>query len=223
MNDAMTLKLILVTVILAVSTAIPLSIAFLKFPENAIVIAISAAAMVGTTIFVQRKLRAALFQVYYSTVQEHGLPISFGGTSAAFERNGTRFDVDFPRDKNNTTLIISFFVPNLHEKFSIQNKTLATRYDSECKVIQTSPLPEDYLIQSRNEEFMLNLLKNREILNEIYYYPTSFWGRFLISFADGRFEIQWTPPVSEQIEGFRQICQTAVVFHDELKKLQKEK
>jgi hypothetical protein len=86
-------------------------------------------------------------------------------------------------------------------------------------VIQDSPLPAEYLVQARNPEFIHALLKNRAVRDEILNYKASFWGRILISLDDGNFEMTWTPPVSEQIDGFYSVCQSAVVFHDELKKL----
>jgi hypothetical protein len=219
MDNVLALRLLLAAVIMIAVTAGFLAFYFMKFPENAVVIALSAAATVGITFFVRKREKAARFEVYYKTIQEFGRPIAFGNVDVAFERNGTRFDVDFPKGEHNFYFKVNFHLPNMREKFSIQNKSLATRFADDCQVVQDSPLPPEYLVQSRNPVFLLNFLRNREILDEISNYKASFWGRTLISFDDGAFEMMWTPPVSEQIDGFYQVCQTAVVFHDELKRI----
>jgi hypothetical protein len=219
MDNVLALRLLLAAVIMIAVTAGFLAFYFMKFPDNAVVIALSAAAIVGIAFFVTKREKAARFEVYYKTIQEFGRPISFGNEDAAFERNGTRFDVDFPKGKYSFYFKVNFRLPNMREKFSIQNKSLATVHHEDCLVIQDSPLPPEYLVQSRNPVFLSNLLKKREILGEILNYKASFWGRTVISFDDGDFEMMWTPPVSEQIDGFYQVCQTAVVFHDELKRV----
>ena len=196
-----------------------LAFAYLKFPENAVVIFLAVAVSAGIFYFLQRQEKAARFDAYYSAVREFGTPLSFNNQEAAFERHGTRFDVGFPYGENNAVFKVNFYVPHVEEKFSVQNRTLlVTRYD-DCQEITNSPLPPEYLVQSRSPEFLLNLLRNREVLDEVLNYRASFWGRISISFADGSFEMVWAPPVSEQIDGFAQICRSAVVFHDELKKI----
>jgi hypothetical protein len=196
-----------------------LSFAFLRFPENVIGIALSVAIIAGGVYFSQREEKKARFEIYYRTAQEFGKPLSFGNLDAAFERDGTRIDVDFPKGENSLFFKVNFRVPNLWQKFSIQNRTIATRYDDDCQVMMDSGLPQEYAVQARNPEFLLNLLKNRAVRDEILNYNATFWGRILIAFDDGDFEMIWTPPISEQIDGFYQICQSAAVFHDELKKI----
>jgi hypothetical protein len=200
-------------------TAGILAFFFMTFPANAVVIALAAGLTGGIIFFSQRKEKAARFNIYYTTVREFGTPVSFGNLEAAFERNGTRFDVDFPQGEHRQFFKATFRIPQLREKFSIQNRTLATRFDDDCQVVQDSPLPPEYLVQSRHPAFLLNFLKRREIRDEILNFKASFWGRTLISLDDGDFEMIWTPPMSEQIDGFYQICQSAVVFHDELKRI----
>lgn len=207
-------------VITLATTAAILAFAYMKFPGNAVVIFFSVVITAGVVFFAQKKENAARFEAYYSTVQELGKPISFNKTSASFERNSTQFDVDFPYGKHRFFFKVNFYLPNLREKFSIQNKSLATTHHSDCYWIQEdSPLPPEYLLQTQNIDFLLNFLKKPEIKNEVLSYEASFWGRISISLEDGSFEMIWTPSASEQIDGFQRVCRSAVVFHDELKKL----
>lgn len=223
MNNPLALRLLMATVITIATTAGILAFAFMKFPGNAVVIFFSVVVTAAVVFFIQKKEKTARFEVFYSTVQEFGKPISFNKHSASFERNGTRFDVDFPQDENSLFFKVNFYLPNIKEKFSIQNKSLGTKHHSDCYWIQDdSPLPPDYLLQTRNVEFLLNFLKNREVYDEILNYRASFWSGISFSFEDGIFEMIWTPPISEQIDGFYRACRSAIVFHDELKKLSGE-
>ena len=222
MNNPIGQNLLLALGIMIATVAGFLAFAFMKFPENAIVIALSVLGIGGLAYFSSHISKKARFNIYYSTVQELGMPISFGNTTAAFERNGTRFDIDFPKGENHQYFKLNFYLPNVREKFSIQNKTLITEFHDDCQIIENSALPQEYRVQSRSPEFLLNLLNQKHILNEIQNYPAGFFGRMLISFDDGSFEMIWTPPISEQIEGFYQVCNSAVIFHDELKKYQKK-
>lgn len=219
MNNTLATRFLLVAVIMIGTVGGVLAFAFMKFPDNAIVIALAVAVVSGGAYFSHRQDKKARFDIYYQTVQEFGTPVNFGKWDAAFERNGTRFDIDFPQGENSPFFKVNFHIPNLYHKFSVQNRTLATRYDDDCQVVLDSTLPQEYVVQARNPEFLLNFLKNRQIRDEILNYNASLWGRILIALDDGAFEMIWTPPVSEQIEGFYQICQSAVVFHDELKRI----
>jgi hypothetical protein len=220
MDNLPALRFLMTAVILIASAAGTLAFAFMKFPDNAVVIGVSIALTAAVAFFVRRKEKSARFDVYYKTAQELGTPAAFGDLSGAFERNGTRIEVDFPQGKHSFFFKVNFYLPNLRQKFSVQNKSLATVHHNDCyRIGQDSPLPEDYLLQSRNPDFLLHLLKNTEILNEILSYKASMWGRISISFEDGDFEMIWTPPMSEQLDGYQRVCRTAVVFHDELQKI----
>jgi hypothetical protein len=219
MNNPLPLRLLMIFVMLVSMLAAALAIIKLKFPENAVVVFLAVAATAAVIFFAHKKEEAARFDVYYTTVREFGTPVHFGKHESAFERDGTRFDIKYPHGKYENFFKVNFHLPKLGEKFSIQNRTLATRYDDDCRTIENSTLPPEYLVQSRNPEFLLNFLKNRAVRDEILNYTASIWGRILISLDGGYFQITWVPPVSEQIEGFYRICQSAVVFHDELKKL----
>lgn len=221
MNNPFALRLLMAAVMMITIPAGVWAFVSLKFPENVVVIFFSLALTIAVIVFVLKKEKAARFEIYYSTVQELGTPISFNKHSGSFERNGTRFDVDFPQDEYKMFFKVSFYLPNIKEKFSIQNKTLATKHHSDCYWIkqEDSPLPNEYLLQTSHPDFLLNFLKNRAIKNEVLNYDASFWGGISIGIEDGNFQMIWTPPISEQIDGFYQVCHSAVVFHDELKKL----
>jgi hypothetical protein len=220
MDNVFALRMVLTAVILIASVAGTLAFAFMKFPDNAVVIGVLSVITAAVVFFVQKKEKSARLDVYYKTAQEFGTPASFSDLSGAFERNGTRIEVDFPQGKYSFFYKVNFYLPNLRQKFSVQNKSLATVHHNDCyRIEQDSPLPEEYLLQSRNPDFLLQLLKNTEILNEILSYKASMWGRISISFEDGNFEMIWTPPMSEQLDGFYRVCRTAVVFHDELQKI----
>ena len=219
MNNAMTMRFLMIGVITIASIIGVLAFTYMKFPDNAIVIAPLVAVVAGVVYFIQRQEKAARFDIYYRTVQEFGTPVNFADLDAAFERAGTHFDVEFPKGKYSFFFKVSFHIPNVRQKFSFQNRSLATRFADDCQVITDSVLPSDFLVQARNPEFLQNLLKNQTVRDEILSYTASFWGRTLIAFDDGAFEMIWAPPIGEQIDGFYQVCQSAVVFHDELKRI----
>lgn len=117
MDNLPALRFLMVAVMLIATTAGTLAFAFMKFPDNAVVIFFSVALIVVVVFFVQKKENAARFEAYYSTVQELGTPVSFNKYSASFERNGTRFDVDYPQGKNSMFFKVNFYVPKIKEKF----------------------------------------------------------------------------------------------------------
>lgn len=222
MNNPLALRIFMTLVMLVAMGVIALAFINMKYPDNAIVIAIASAALAGVVFYVVRKEKAARFDVYFRTVREIGSPISYNKETAAFERDGTRFEVEFPSGEYHMYFLISFRLANLRQKFSVQNKTLGTVHHDDCVWIaqENSPLPEEYLLQARNPDFLLKLLENRRIRDEILNYNPSMWtGNVSFSFADGDCELRWTPPVSEQIDGFYRIAHSAAVFHDELKKI----
>lgn len=219
MNNPVGLRILMTVGMIITTMAGVLAFAFMKFPDNLLVITASVA-LCGAIIFlVQRKEKAARFNVYYATVQEFGKPLYFGNLNAAFERDGTRFEVRFPRGKHSLFFTVRFYIPDSREKFSIQNRNFHTTHHDDCQIIVEAGLPPEYLLQSRNPAFLPSLLKQRQIRDEVLNYGASFWGRTSISFDEGAFELIWTPPVSEQIDGFYTVCQTAVIFHDELRKI----
>ena len=192
----------------------------LAVPFNFAVIAVAAAAIGAHAYYLQRREKAARFEVFYAAVQDFGTPVSFSDVEASFERNGTVFNVQFPTDEYHPNFIASFAIAHLGEKFVIHRGYIQQSTD-ECFLLEPSPLPEYFRAGSRNIEFLSNLLKNQKILDELISYPDMLLGRFVVFFEDGYCEIEWTPKVNEQIDGFYKICQSAVLFHDELKKLTK--
>ena len=201
-------------------TGAMLAIFFMKFPDS-LLVAVPAAVLGGAALyFHNKKEKTARLDVYYRTAEAFGTPVAFGNLSAAFERNGSRFDVDFPQGKNSPYFKVNFRVPNLWRKFSVQSRTLLTKRHYDCHELEETPLPPDqFRVQAREPEFLVNFLKNRLVRDELSNYTPSIWTGFSILFEDGDFEMIWTPPGSEQIDGFYQACQSAVVFHDELQRI----
>ncbi|HEY0428693.1 MAG TPA: hypothetical protein VGC76_13010 [Pyrinomonadaceae bacterium] len=190
----------------------------LKLPYNAFVIAVCVGVIVAVSYFATRREKAARLDIFYSAANEFGRPVSFDNYSASFERNGTQFDCEFPQGEDNTTLTVSFYIPNVRHKFIIEHGGLFRKNLAGCGDVKSEFVSEDFHVQGEADDFLENFLKNKKITGELYDYPKSIMTAFWIVFDDGNFELQWAPPVSEQIDGFYQICRTAVVFHDELKK-----
>ena len=190
----------------------------LSVPFNFAVIAVCVGAIAGHAFYLQRKEKAARFDAFYAAATNFGKPGSFDNHFASFEREGTMFECEFPRDEHNTTFEVRFYLPKIYQRFVIQHNSLFKKSFPDCEPLQ-HPALDGVLLASRNPDFLFKLLKNRNLASEIYNYPEKMLSRFWIVFDDGNFEISWTPNASDQIDGFYQICQTAVVFHDALKKL----
>jgi hypothetical protein len=205
--------------------AVIYAVGYLKFPSNVILAAVGVSIIGGLLFYMTRKERAARFETYYSAATDFGRPISFDGYSAAFERDGTQFDCGFPSSKNDTALKVNFYVSNVRQRFIIQHDSINRKTMPECGYVKSTFLSDDFYLQcegsAQSEDFLMNLLKNRNIAGELYNYPKSMMTAFSIVFDDGSFEIHWTAPAGEQSDGFYKLCRTATVFHDELKKLAK--
>lgn len=222
MDNPLVLRTVMAFVVIITMGIAALALINLKFPDNAIISGIAAAVLAGTVFFVTRREKAARYDVYFRTVAELGRPIAYKKETAAFERDGTRFDIEFPSGEYHMYFLVTFRLPNLRQKFSIQNKTLGTVHHDDCYRIdeKESPLPPEFLLQARNPDFLLKLLENRRFRDEVTSFNASMWtGNISISLDDGDFALRWTPPLSEQIDGFYSVCHSAVVFHDELKNI----
>lgn len=222
MNNPLALRMLMAVVIVVTTGIGALALINLKFPENVIIAGIAAAVLIGTVWFVTSREKAARYDVYFRTVEELGRPLAYKKETAAFERDGTRFDVEFPSGEYHMYFLVTFRLPHLRQKFSIQNKTLSTTHHDDCYRIpeDNSPLPPEFLLQARNPDFLLKLLENRRFRDEVSSFDASMWtGNISISFDDGDFALRWTPPISEQIDGFYSVAHSAVVFYEELKKI----
>ena len=58
--------------------------------------------------------KKARFEAFYAAVRDFGTPLSFDNYAASFERNGTRFEINYPQDEHDTSLKINFFLPGQH-------------------------------------------------------------------------------------------------------------
>lgn len=95
-------------------------------------------------------------------------------------------------------------------------------------------MPDDFIFHSFNPHFLANLIAKDNIRGEIYKYQRKVSRQFNIAFENGLFTVDWhrgfrdgkltwesgIGQETSQIEGqkLEQLCQTAVVFHDELAK-----
>ena len=117
---------------------------------------------------------------------------------------------------------VQFKLPNLQEKFFIQYKSAFSKYSSDCEPLLLSALPNDLIFHSLDPHFLLSLLEKKNILTELNKYPNIYWGsQFRIAFEDNVFIVSWTflnLKERNKAEKLEQICQTAVVFYDELTK-----
>lgn len=191
---------------------------YLVFPYNFAFGSILGGAAGAVWYFIERAEKTARLNVFYRAANAFGKPAAFDNRSASFERNGTNFGIEFPRDERETWFQVSFFVPKVYRKFIIQHNALLKKSLPGCEFVEDSPLSGGIFLHADDKEFLLKLLENKNIQNEIYDYPESFLTNFSIVFDEGNFEIRWTPPAGEAIDGLYQVCRTAAVFHDELKK-----
>lgn len=127
---------------------------------------------------------------------------------------------------------IQFTVPNLREKFYIGHKSFfRSNYPADCQEVQVS-MPDDFIFHSLNPGYLLSLMEKEKVRQEMYKYQKKFSRPFNIAFENGVFTVTWHRGPSDgefnlesvlygdnsQIESqkLEQICQTAVVFHDEI-------
>jgi hypothetical protein len=80
-------------------------------------------------------------------------------------------------------------------------------------------MPKDFIFYSFNAQFLLSLLEKEKISAEIYKYPSDWYNRFRVGFENDVFILTWRVSGEQQqykAENLQQICQTAVIFYDEL-------
>ena len=155
-----------------------------------------------------------------------GKAISVSDDAIRFERNKTIFDAKIKSvdstDVTSTEFQVQFSLPNLREKFFIQYKSAFSKYPVDCEPLLLSAMPDDLVFHSLNSQFLLSLLEKKKILIELDKYPNIYWGnQFKIAFENCVFTVSWNLlNLKEQnkAEKLEQICQTAVVFYDELTK-----
>lgn len=211
-----------VTLVIVIMLAIGLgfvAVMYWSFPMNVGGVIIAVAAVITLTYFSSKAEKLARFDAFYSAIQNYGTPLSFDNYTASFERNGTRFEINFPQGENETALKINFFLSGNHQRFIIQHQAILMKSLPDCPYLQNSPLSPDFHLYAQNPDFLVRFVQIPAIRDEIYEYPSGFFSHFQLSFDAGSFEMAWTPKMSEQSEGVYKICKTAVVFHDELKKL----
>jgi Na+-transporting methylmalonyl-CoA/oxaloacetate decarboxylase gamma subunit len=163
---------------------------------------------------------------------KHGKVISVSADALRFERNETIFAAKISLVKiftapgitklpevYETEFEVQFNFPNLQEKFFIQHQSVFSKYSADCQPISPSAMPKDFIFHSFNALFLLSLLEKENIIAEIYKYPSDWYNRFRIGFENGVFILTWRVSGERgqyKAESLQQICQTAVIFHDEL-------
>ncbi len=211
-----------ITLVIVILLAVALGIiagAYWSFPMNVGGVILAVAATIAVTYFSAKAEKRARFEAFYGAIRNFGTPLSFDNYSGAFERNGVRFEINFPQGENDTALKINFFVSGNNQRFIIQHEGLILKLLPDCPHLNTSLLSSDYHLNAKDTDFLLRFVQIPAIREEIYGYPSSFFSKMVITFDAGNFELLWTPKMSEQAEGVYKICKTAIVFYDELKKL----
>jgi hypothetical protein len=166
--------------------------------------------------------------------QNFGKVISEDDVHLCFERNNNSFiwEADFGGHK------ISFYLPKTSELFAIRQQdwkpfsagksllehimTNQTTDDSaekmfaELRVIQVPNVSGKFVLQSRNAEFLQQLLSNENVKNNLNKYNES---KIKITFNGSLFEMKWQTGSNEELEDFTQICQTGIIFNQEIVRL----
>ena len=152
-----------------------------------------------------------------------GKAISVSADALCFERNETIFDAKIESvelsDFTSTEFEVRFNLPNLQEKFFIQHNSAFSKYPADCEPLLISAMPDDFIFHSLNSQFLLSLLEKKKILTELDKYPSSWMNQFKIAFENSLFIISWgfiRLRERNKAEKLEQICQTAVVFYDEI-------
>lgn len=157
-----------------------------------------------------------------------GKSISVSADALRFECEETIFEAKITSaessDITSTEFEVRFNLPSLQEKFFIQHKSAFSKYSADCEPLLLSAMPDDFIFHSLNSQFLLTLLEKEKILTELDKYPGSWLNQFFrIAFENNVFIISWAfigLHERNKIQKLEQICQTAVVFYDELTKNQ---
>lgn len=172
------------------------------------------------------------------------LDVSNFKRSISFERGETIFNLKVTPISIGDSYLeltenkIQFSVTNLREKFYIRQKSFFAPDNFEgCQSVQIT-MYDDFIFYSLHPQFLSNLMQNEKIRSEIYKYRKKVSRKFSVAFEnevmtiiwdrsrnDG--EIAWDTAIyretpQAEVQKLEQICQTAVVFYDELKKLEGE-
>jgi len=196
--------------------------------------------------YTKRQEKAKLMQdkVLPELISKFGKVISIEAVNfnrlICFERNGTLFDLkitptfDGNGKADGTENKVQFSLPNLRERFYIQHKSfLASEDFGGCSKVQVIS-PDDFVFYSLNPQFLLSLMEKGEIRDEIYKYQKNVSRKFDVAFENGVFTVTWQRGLyngeitwdaelygenwQAEAQSHEQLCQTAVVFYDELAK-----
>jgi hypothetical protein len=177
----------------------------------------------------QEKARLMEQEIMPKIASQFGKAILASNNTLRFERNKTIFDAKVTRilrtrfNSSQTDYEVWFSLPNLQEKFYIEQKSFfSSNLPPDYQSFPVSSMPKDFIFHSSNPQFLLTLLEKEKIRNEICKYNKEISPQFRIALENGVFVISqnWSSEDSgqEEAEKLEQVCQTAVVFYDELSK-----
>lgn len=146
-----------------------------------------------------------------------------------FEYKGTVFNGKVFILKYHTHYRVDFDLPFIQEKFLIRtNSTLANLNEwmdggqepsVDSRPVSTSALPGNYLVYSVNEDFLLSVIEDEKVFWDINNYDSQSPQYVKIWFDTGHFEIFYCARHDNRGENLRQVCETAMLFHDRMKLL----
>lgn len=87
------------------------------------------------------------------------------------------------------------------------------RSHPDCQIVRSSEISGDFKLLSKNPEFLQVLLKSPNVNNDLSGYYNN---NFRITFDGSLFEMNWHTGSNEELEDFQRICQTALIFREEL-------
>jgi hypothetical protein len=179
------------------------------------------------TFFNYRHRRAELTTEISSAVSAFGNIVPPAGEkdsapTVRFERNGSVFAVQVFETKYNVTYTAVFRIQREDEKFLIQDDAYFSSKGnfSDCRPVDFPGLTRNPLLYSSYPQFLLYLLNKESIRREIEKYPVAtFWtqSHLSISFENSLFVLEWKADSRDQQEKLRMVCETAVVFQEEIK------
>ena len=146
-----------------------------------------------------------------------------------FEYNGTVFNGKIFMLKYHTHYRVDFDLPFIEEKFLIRTNSAWANLNEwmegeqqpsvDSRPVSTSALPGNYLVYSLNEDFLLSVIEDEKVFWDINNYDSQSPQYVKIWFDTGNFEIFYRASHNNRLENLRQVCETAMIFHDRIQSL----
>lgn len=160
-----------------------------------------------------------------------GKVVSSVDQTLSFERGGVLYNWEAIYGGHK----VSFQLSRSEEKFFIQNKSAPsaapksvldqivssqdqswTETVTDNQLIKIRQLPDDVKAYSRRGEFLWLLIRNERFAAELNKYV---FDNFKLAFDEGSFEFEWETGSNEETPHFRQICQSAIIFSEEISRM----